>query len=101
MTHSMIRPVRALLLLGLLGATPVWPAVDPESPAGETAQFSPQRLDDMVAPIALWPDNLLAQVFIAATYPLEIVEAARWQKKNANLKGDELQKTLEPEDWDA
>jgi hypothetical protein len=44
--------------------------------------FSQQDLDEVMAPIALYPDALLAQVFMASTYPLEVVEAARWQKAN-------------------
>ena len=56
----------------------------------------------MVAPIALYPDTLLAQIFMASTYPLEIVQAQRWlnESANAKLKGDELAKALEPQTWD-
>jgi hypothetical protein len=50
--------------------------------------FTPEELDQMLAPIALYPDALLSQVLMAATYPLEVVEAARWSKANPNLKGD-------------
>ena len=54
----------------------------------------------MVAPIALYPDSLLAQTLAASTYPLEIVQAERWAKKNKDLKGDALAKALEKEGWD-
>src|SRR4030081_529938 len=50
--------------------------------------FKPEELDQMLAPVALYPDSLLSQVLMAAGYPLEIVEAARWSKANATLKGD-------------
>ena len=49
--------------------------------------LSPEELDQLLAPIALYPDALLSQVLMAATYPLEVVEAARWSKANPNLKG--------------
>jgi uncharacterized membrane protein YgcG len=54
-----------------------------------------------VAPIALYPDPLLAQVLMASTYPLEIVEAARWQKDNASLKDKALEDALQQQTWDA
>ena len=54
----------------------------------EPKPFSPEELDQMLAPIALYDDALLSQVLMAASYPLEIVEAARWSAANPNLKGD-------------
>jgi uncharacterized membrane protein YgcG len=54
----------------------------------------------MLAPIALYPDSLLVQILMASTYPLEIVEAARWAKANQNLKGDPLTTVLEKQNWD-
>jgi hypothetical protein len=59
------------------------PAEAPSAPAAPS--FTPQQLDELVAPIALYPDPLLAQVFAASTYPLEIVQADRWLKANPNL----------------
>ena len=50
--------------------------------------FKPEEIDALVAPIALYPDELLSQIFMASTYPLEVVEASRWAKQNKNLKGD-------------
>ena len=58
------------------------------------------QLDQLVAPIALYPDALLSQIFIASTYPLEVVEAERWVKKNPNLKGDQLKAAVEQQGWD-
>jgi hypothetical protein len=74
-----------------------------EANAPDTAAekpFKQEELDQMLAPIALYPDSLLAQIFMASTYPLELVQAEKWIKKNQNLKGDELAKALEEENWD-
>ncbi|MBL6459151.1 DUF3300 domain-containing protein [Belnapia sp. T6] len=68
---------------------------------GEERLTQPQ-LEQLLAPVALYPDGLLAQILMAATYPLELVEAARWLKQggNAGLKGDALAKALEQRPWD-
>jgi len=63
--------------------------------------FKPEELEQIVAPIALYPDSLLAQVFMASTYPLEIVQAARWSKEHPDVKGDAVAKAVEKETWDA
>ena len=55
----------------------------------------------MLAPIALYPDSLIAQILMASTYPIEVVEAERWMKQNKNLKGDELDKALQEKTWDS
>jgi len=76
-------------------------ATPPEkSGASQTPAFKQEELDQMLAPIALYPDSLVAQIFMASTYPLEVVEAERWVKKNKNLKGNSLTAALEKEDWD-
>jgi hypothetical protein len=67
-------------------------------PAGKT--FTQQQLDELLAPIALYPDALLAQILMAATYPLEVVEAARWQKANPDLKEKALEDALQKQSWD-
>ncbi len=64
-------------------------------------KFSQAQLDQILAPIALYPDSLLAQIFIASTYPLEVVVADRWANQNKNLKGDELNNALGKQPWDA
>ncbi|HME44855.1 MAG TPA: DUF3300 domain-containing protein [Syntrophorhabdales bacterium] len=85
----------------------LWMAAPTCGFAQETAQqpggaplFKPEQLEQIVAPIALYPDDLLAQIFMASTYPLEIVQAARWVKANPNLKGDQLTAGLEKQNWD-
>jgi hypothetical protein len=62
--------------------------------------FTPEQLDQMLAPIALYPDALLSQVLMAATYPLEVVEAARWSQANPNLKGDAAVAAVKDKNWD-
>jgi hypothetical protein len=62
--------------------------------------FKQEEVEQLVAPIALHPDALIAQILMASTYPLEVVLADRFAKQNANLKGDALTKALEKQDWD-
>jgi len=78
-----------------LPAAPPPAAAVPAQPA-----FSVERLDQLVAPIALYPDPLLIQVLIASTYPLEVVEADRWRQQRKDLKDAALDKALEDKDWD-
>lgn len=83
----------------LLFASPGGIMAQGREPAGQP-NFRQEELDQMLAPIALYPDGLLAQVLMAATYPLEIVEAARWLQANPNLQGDQLAGALEQQNWD-
>src|SRR6056297_3637608 len=64
------------------------------------AGFSEAELDQLLAPIALYPDALLSQVLIAATYPLEIVSAARWSRDNPDLDGENAVAAVADRDWD-
>src|SRR5579864_4829961 len=61
----------------------------------------PDQLDSLVAPIALYPDPILSQVLVASTYPLEIVEAARWLGQNSSLQGKALVDAAAKQSWDA
>lgn len=90
-----------------IAASLSWPALA-EGETSATDTTAPQQqtlsqgeLDALVAPIALYPDALLAQVLMASTYPLEIVQADRWAKANKSLKGDKLDEALAKQDWDA
>ena len=69
-------------------------------PQGETKTFSKEELEQLVAPIALYPDELFAQVLMASTYPLQIVQAERWVKANSGLKDKALEDALSKEPWD-
>jgi hypothetical protein len=62
---------------------------------------SPQELDQLVAPIALYPDELVAQVLAAATYPAEVVEAERWMQAHTDLKGATLASVADAQPWDS
>src|ERR1700730_5851573 len=63
-------------------------------------QQTPQELQQLVAPIALYPDALVAQILAASTYPTEIVEADRWIQNHPNVKGEELAKEDDKQSWD-
>jgi hypothetical protein len=69
---------------------------------GPAAKLDEQKLDQMMAPIALYPDQLLSQILMASTYPLEVVEAARWTHEPAHrqLHGDTLFKAMKDKGWD-
>src|SRR5215218_4622404 len=70
-------------------------------PAEGKKTFTQKDLDELLAPIALYPDALLSQVLMASTYPLEVVEAARWQKANPKVKDKALEDALQKQPWDA
>jgi Protein of unknown function (DUF3300) len=63
-------------------------------------QFNVQQINQLVAPIALYPDNLLGQILAASTYPLEIVVAARWSSSNQNVSGQPLEDAMQLQSWD-
>jgi hypothetical protein len=75
------------------------PASTPASTSSDQT-LKPEQLDALVAPIALYPDTLLAEVLMASTYPLEVVQAARWMEQNKNLKGDALKAEVDKQGWD-
>jgi uncharacterized membrane protein YgcG len=81
------------------------PEIQPPAPAqplpAPAPQQSTQELDQLVAPIALYPDALVAQILAAATYPTQIVEADRWLQQHPDLKGDALAKAVDAQSWDS
>src|SRR5882724_76519 len=62
--------------------------------------YSQGQLEQMVAPIALYPDSLVSQILIASTYPIEVVEAYQWMQKNKNLTGTRAQEVAKSQGWD-
>src|SRR6266852_1535967 len=72
---------------------------DEQSPASPVKP-SPKELQQLAAPIALYPDALVAQILAASTYPTEIVEADRWMQRHSELKGEKLAKEVDKQDWD-
>jgi hypothetical protein len=104
---------RRVLLLGLWiasAATSMWaqaqpppqapPAGPPPAlpPPGQT--LTPDQLNDLVAPIALYLDELVSQILVAATYPLEVVEAYQWQQRSPGLTGPALTQAAQQQNWD-
>ncbi len=83
--------------LVLLIAAPPWAWAQE---GGSAKTFKDEELEQMLAPVALYPDSLLTQILMASTYPLEVVQADRWVKQNKNLKGDALATALEKQPWD-
>jgi len=71
-----------------------------EAAKQEGPSFRPEEIDQVVAPIALYPDSLLAQVLAASTYPLEIVQAARLVQQNKELKGEKLMAAAKDKEWE-
>ncbi len=99
-----VRRIVAVLCIALLvpGDTLLW--ASPPQQANSTTADSPKipndELDSLVAPIALHPDPLLAQMLVASTYPLEIIQLQQWLAKNKDLKGDALVQAVQKEGWD-
>ena len=118
--RTVTRSVVALALCaGLVGAQslpPAYPAqpqpnegqppvngvqpLPPAQPAEEAELLTPQQLDNLVAPIALYPDELLSQILAASTYPLEIVDAEQWMQQNKNLPPAQLVNNAKQQNWD-
>ena len=71
----------------------------PQSPV-QAAQQTPEQLQQLVAPIALYPDALVAQILAAATYPDQVVEADRWLQQHTDLRGEQLGKEVDTQPWD-
>lgn len=69
-------------------------------PPVQDARQTPEQLQQLVAPIALYPDALVAQILAAATYPDEVVEADRWLQQHTDLKGEQLGKEVDKQPWD-
>ena len=84
------------MIIAMLFIPPGIPAQDFE----QTDRFRKEELDQMLAPIALYPDSLIAQILMASTYPLEVVQADRWMQQNKTLTGDALNDALKEKSWD-
>jgi len=110
----MFRCGKTLIALALLTSIPVVASAQmADKPAAPTAQaqpasqtppnaelLKPEQLEALVAPIALYPDELLANVLAASTYPLEVVQADRWLKARETLKSDALKTEVVKQSWD-
>ena len=99
----MLRALTAFAASLILAASVAPPALAQGAPPPAQQQSQPltaQQLDQLVAPIALYPDDLLGQILTASTYPLEAVLAARWSAANPNVKGPPLETAMQQQPWD-
>ena len=94
-------PIALSLAMALFPIGTVSAQDQPASAKPQQQLLDAAQLDQLVAPIALYPDPLLAQVLMASTYPLEVVQADRFAEANKKLKGDKLKEALAKQDWDA
>src|SRR5258707_13001842 len=106
MKMKLTKQILAVLLCGLLVqfTAPVesygaGSQSDQQAPAS-ASKPSPKELQQLVAPIALYPDALVAQILAASTYPTQIVEADRWMQRHSHLKGEDLAKEGGKQEWD-
>src|SRR5436190_16745491 len=91
----------ALPLFGQAVPVPVPPINQQQPDTGQPIPvLSPNELDGLVSPIALYPDPLIGQVLVAATYPLEVVEANQWLQRNPGLTGPALTQAAAQQNWD-
>jgi hypothetical protein len=93
------RAKQILTLLAVLFLAVPLAGAQQYAPQGR-ATFSQQQLDQMLAPIALYPDALLSQILMASTYPREVTEAASWSRRNPGLNGDRAVRAADEADWD-
>ena len=110
MNRYLARLVAPMAVLATALSTPLHaqttpaPSARPPTPAASAqpsqGAMTQDQLDSLVAPIALYPDQLLVQTLMASTYPLDVVEASRFVKANKELKGDAMVKAAEQKNWD-
>jgi hypothetical protein len=89
----------AILFIAIMLAVPLQSVAEPGSNTSQK-KLSKEELAQLLSPIALYPDELVSQILMASTYPLEIVQADRWVKSHKQSTGDALAKQLEKEPWD-
>src|SRR5262249_27131212 len=100
--HAMVAAVCAWLVCGpqaLLALQEAQPAAQAEAPE-QAPKLTADQLDALVAPIALYPDDLLAQCLVASTYPIDVMQAQQWADKHKDLKGEALSKEAMKQQWD-
>jgi len=90
-----------LLMAGMGTVALAQPPATPPPAQAQSQTMAPQQLDNLVAPITLYPDPLLGQVLAACTYPVELVEAQQWLQANGNLHGQQLTDAARQQPWDA
>jgi Protein of unknown function (DUF3300) len=108
-TNTLCRVVLSAATLMLISSFPAVPARAQDATAPlvaaaqaqtPTAEQLPEgQIEQLVAPIALYPDPLLSQILMASTYPLEVVEAARWSNNHPTAKGEALADAMQLQSW--
>jgi hypothetical protein len=98
--ERIIMRVIVSLFIAMFAMPSAIPAQDSDQPE-QSDRFKKEELAQMLASIALYPDSLIADILMASTYPLEVVEAERWLRQNQGLKGDALNDALQEKTWDA
>lgn len=98
-----VRNTIALLLSSWIALGTLCPplSAQPQPPPAPVVTQSPEQLQQLVAPIALYPDELVAQVLAAATYPTQVVEADRWMQEHSDLSGQQLGQAVDQQPWDS
>src|ERR1044072_5530432 len=92
----------AILVAGQAGLAQTPSPAPAAAPAADnrTPPFKKEELEALLAPVALYPDALLAQIFMASTYPLEVVVGARWSKEHPDVKPDAVAGAVQSQSWD-
>ena len=88
------------LLIAVLALLAAMPFASAQSQQSRVATFSRAEIDQMLAPVALYPDPLLSQLLMAATFPMEVVEAARWSRAHPGVEGDAAVRMVQDYEWD-
>lgn len=100
MTNPFMRFLSLFVIAALILPLEVMPSGVYAQEQASDKSFSQEELDQLLAPIALYPDSLISEILMASTYPLDVVQASRWADQNKNLKGDALTDALEQKNWD-
>jgi Protein of unknown function (DUF3300) len=90
----------SLVLMGVQNGFALQAEASGSQPATQAVQESPEQLQQLVAPIALYPDTLIAQILPAATYPEQVVDAQRWIDQHKDLQGTQLAQEVDKQSWD-
>src|SRR6185437_13738848 len=90
----------ALCAILIVPSTALFAQQPPTAAPAPDQTLTPDQLNDLVAPVALYPDPLLSQVLVAATYPLEVVQSYQWLQKNPGLQGTALTEAAAQQNWD-
>ncbi|MEP1448100.1 MAG: DUF3300 domain-containing protein [Paraglaciecola sp.] len=89
-----------LTVFCLFTANAIQPAIGQQTNSAESIELDQAQLDQILAPIALYPDTLLSHILVASTYPLEVIQAARWRAANPDLDEQQALNAVENKDWD-